>query len=442
MKKFYRSSFLHFVDRKHVYFEDGILVTDNGFVVELEQSSEVLKRYSLEITPETLTHYPNRLIIPGMVDLHTHYPQMEMIASHGEELLDWLNRYTFPTEQKYHAPAYAQSVSKRFLRELLKNGTTTALVFPTVHKESVSSLFEEASALNMRIISGKVLMDRNAPENLRDSAQTGYSDSIELIHQWHNKKRLQYAVTPRFAPTSTIEQLQMAGNLRREFPDVFVQTHLSENKKEIDWVKSLFSDYESYLDVYAKNNLIGPKTIFAHCIHLDDNDFKLLAETGSAIAFCPSSNLFLGSGLFKMAQANAHGVKVGLGTDVGAGTSLSMLATMHDAYKVIQMHRACSPELPAEHQALTSLNAFYLATLGGAKALGLDDKIGNFEPGKEADFVVFNAQKGSSQLQWRSEETKSLEEQLFAIQMLGDDRVIEATYLMSELVSSETYPCD
>lgn len=437
-KQFYRSSFFHFLEQdSYQYLKDGILVVQDGIVLELGEAHDILERYQPEINSFGLVNYPGRLIMPGMIDMHTHYPQMEMIASHGEELLDWLNRYTFPTELQYKNKEYAKKVSKRFLKELLKNGTTTALIFPTVHQESVEAIFEEAQILNMRIISGKVLMDRHAPDGLLDSAEKGFLESKELIRKWHNNGRIQYAITPRFAPTSSFQQLALAGELRRQYPDVFVQTHLSENQKEVEWVRSLFPNNPNYLDVYARNNLIGRRTVFAHGIYLDEPNFKLLHETGSAISFCPSSNLFLGSGLFKLAEAEHHRVHVGLGTDVGAGTSLSMLQTMGDAYKVIQMHRAY-PSEGIEQKALSSLQSFYLATLGAACALDLNDKLGNFLPGKEADFVVLNPKQGSSQLQWRMEKAKTLEEQLFVYQILGDDRVFEQTYLMGGTVTTLT----
>lgn len=430
---------MHFLDdpaltggKSYQYFEDGLLVTEGGLVKEIGDAKELMKKYKNELSKENLKEYPGRLIVPGLIDTHVHYPQMEMIASYGEQLLEWLDKYAFPTEMQYKNKEYAKQVANRFLKELLKNGTTTALIFATVHKESVEAIFEEAEKLNMRIISGKVLMDRNAPENLRDTPESGYQDSKELIEKWHEKRgRIQYAITPRFAPTSSSEQLAAAGKLRQEYPDVFVHTHLSENKAEVEWVKSLFPQSKSYLRVYDDHHLTGPRSVFAHSIQLEKDDFKLLHNTGSAIAFCPSANLFFGSGLFKLKMAESEGVHVGLGTDVGAGTTLSLLQTMGDAYKVIQMNKAFS-ENPSGEKPLSPFKAFYLATLGGARSLRLSDKVGNFLPGKEADFVVLNAEN-SPQLKWRMEKVNHLEEKLFAYVVLGDERAVESTYLMGQI---------
>ncbi|MCY1212600.1 Guanine deaminase [compost metagenome] len=332
-------------------------------------------------------------------------------------MLDWLNTYTFPTEKQFADKAHAADVAGIFIKELLRNGTTTALVFGTVHKESVDAFFEAAQALDLRMIAGKVLMDRNAPDYLTDCPESGYADSKELIERWHGKGRLHYAVTPRFAPTSTPEQLELAGKLYAEYPGLYMHTHLSENRKEIEWVKELFPERKGYLDVYDHYKLIGQRSVFAHGVHLCDDECKRLAETGSAVAFCPTSNLFLGSGLFDLQKLEEHGVRVGLGTDVGAGTSFSQLQSLNEAYKVMQL----------QGKKLDPFKSLYLATLGGARALYLDDKIGNFQAGKDADFVVLDY-KATPLLDYRMQQARSLAERLFALTILGDDRTVKETF--------------
>ncbi|WP_404828199.1 guanine deaminase [Fluctibacter corallii] len=399
------------------YFEKGALIVDKGKVVKVGIASEL----DALIKQSKVIDYKDKLIIPGFIDTHIHYPQTEMIAAFGEQLLDWLKKYTFPAEKQFSDKAYAKDVSDIFLHQLLSNGTTTALVFGTVHPESVDALFSQAKSLDMRLIAGKVMMDRNAPDYLLDTAKSSYDETKALIQKWHNKDRLLYAITPRFAPTSTPEQLTAAGQLKEEFPDTWVHTHLSENKGEIEWVKSLFPDRKSYTDVYDFYKLTSDKSIFAHSIHLDDDEVATLASTGSSIAFCPTSNLFLGSGLFKLSTMKEAGVRVGLGTDVGAGTSFSMLETLNEAYKIIQL----------QNQKLSAFEGFYLATLGGAKSLSLDQYIGNFETGKEADFVVIDW--GGTPFQaYRQSKTTSLHEKLFVLMTIGDDRNIHATYVMGK----------
>ena len=346
-----------------------------------------------------------------------------MVGAYGEQLLEWLNTYTFPTEIQFQDASYSEKIAEFFVQELLKNGTTTALVFCTVHPESVDALFNAATMRNMRLIAGKVLMDRHAPEALTDTAETAYTDSKALIEKWHGQGRNLYAITPRFAPTSTPEQLQKAGQLKAEYPDVYVHTHLSENKNEIAWVKELFPERESYLDVYHHYGLTGSKSVFAHCVHLEDEEWDCMHQTDSAIAFCPTSNLFLGSGLFPLKKTWDKGVKVGLGTDIGAGTSFNQLQTLNEAYKVQQL----------QDEKLSAFEALYHATLGGAKALSLDDRLGNFNIGKEADFVVLNLNATALQ-QLRQSRAKNIEDAFFALTMLGDDRNIAATYVYGAAV--------
>lgn len=397
----------------HEYFEDGLLVIEEGRVARVGPAAELLP--GLGDVP--VTEYPDALIVPGFIDTHIHYPQTGMIASYGEQLLDWLNTYTFPTEQRFADPVHAREVADVFLAELLRNGTTTALVFGSVHAASVDAFFEAAQALDLRMIAGKVLMDRNAPEGLTDTPESGYADSKALIERWHGKGRLHYAVTPRFAPTSTPAQLALAGRLFHEYPDLYLHTHLSENLKEIEWVKALFPERKGYLDVYDHYRLTGPRAVFAHAVHVCDEECARLAETGSAVAFCPTSNLFLGSGLFDLAKLQRHGVRVGLGTDVGAGTSFSQLQTLNEAYKVMQL----------QGERLDPFQSLYLATLGGARALYLDDRLGNFTPGKDADFVVLDC-RATPLLTYRLAQARSLDEKLFALTMLGDDRTVKETF--------------
>jgi guanine deaminase len=428
----FRGSLLHFLHDPGAgassdavqYYEDGVLVVRDGHVAEAGDARDVLARLPADAE---IKDYSGKLLLPGFVDCHIHYPQTDMIASYGEQLLEWLEKYTFPTERRFEDPRYAREVAEFFLDELLRNGTTTAVVLGTVHPQSVDSIFEASRIRGLRMIAGKVLMDRNCPEYLRDTAETGYTETRALIERWHGRDRLLYAVTPRFAPTSSGEQLRRAGQLLEEFPDVYLHTHLAENRNEVAWVAELFPASRSYLDVYAGFGLVRRRSVFAHCLHLDDADRRLMAERGAMAAFCPTSNLFLGSGLFDLRRAREHGIAVGLGTDVGGGTSFNMLRTLQEAYKVAQLAA----------QTLSSFQALYLATLGGAQALDLGDKIGNFEPGKEADFVVIDL-AATPLLERRLRHARELAEKLFALIMLGDDRAIAATYVMGkELYSAQ-----
>jgi guanine deaminase len=431
--KGFRASLLDFVDDPFYapeldcvrFFSDGLLVLDNGRVKEIGFYEQLIDRYQ-EIP---ITSYPGMLIMPGFIDTHIHYPQTEMIAAFGEQLLQWLTKYTFPTEGKFKDKEYARKVASFFLNELLRNGTTTALVFAAVYPESAEAFFEEAYSRNLCMIAGKVMMDRNAPDFLLDTAESSYTETKELIEKWHKKGRLRYAVTPRFSITSTNAQLKMAGRLLQEYPDVYMHTHLSENVDEVAWVKELFPECSGYLDTYDQAGLVGERSIFAHGVQLTDEEFKRLSEAKSAIAFCPTSNLFLGSGLFKLEQAKSteYPVKVGLGTDVGAGTSFSILQTANEAYKVAQLRG----------QKATAFQSLYLATLGGAKALELDDRIGNFDVGKEADFIVLDM-RATPLMTFRNPAPKpsSIEEladAAFTLMIMGDDRAIHATYIVGQL---------
>jgi len=401
------------------YFEDGVLIVKDGHIQQIGDAEKVLAGHS---NIEVIEHR-NKLIIPGFIDTHIHYPQAEVIASYGEQLLDWLENFTFPAEAKFADRQHCESTAKFFLDELLKNGTTTALVFGSVHKVSVEAFFDQADKQHLRMIAGKVMMDRNAPDYLTDTAQSSYDDSKALIEKYHGKNRLSYAVTPRFAPTSSDQQLAMAGKLLAEYPDLYLHTHLSENKQEIDWVAELFPECENYLAVYDKYNLLTDRSVFAHAIHLSDSECQRLACTDSAVAFCPTSNTFLGSGLFNLSQMQQHKVQVALGTDIGGGTSFSMLQTMQEAYKVCQL----------SEQQINPVKAFYLATLAGAQALKLDAKIGNLKATSEADFAVLDL-AATPLIDYRLQHSSSIEETLFILMILGDDRAIDATYSFGKCV--------
>jgi guanine deaminase len=417
-----RASFLHFIDDPDQasdgweYIEDGLLILKLGQITALGKTDNWFN-----FLPDGIEFhdFSGRLIMPGFIDTHTHYPQTDIIASHGTQLLEWLEKYTFPTEAKFSDINVANSTAEFFCDELLRNGTTTSAVFATIHPESVDAIFRAAQKRDMRLISGKVMMDRNAPDFLCDTAQSSYDDSAKLIEKWHRNGRALYAVTPRFAPTSSDAQLRVAGRLLQEYDGLYLQSHVAENADEVAWVAELFPERRSYLDVYDHYGLVGKRSIYAHCIHLDQTDRERMASSGAAMAFCPTSNLFLGSGLFDLDSAQQNSVRVGVATDVGGGTSFSILQTLNEAYKVSQM----------SGQTLTSMKAFYLATLGGAKALHLEHKLGNFEVGKEADFVVLDLHS-TPLMKRRMAVSDSIQDTLFALMMLGDDRAVQATFVM------------
>ncbi|WP_459748093.1 guanine deaminase [Pseudomonas sp. 3A(2025)] len=408
------------IHASHVYFADGLLLVEDGHISAVGHAADLLPGLGSDVQ---LIEHPNALITPGFIDTHIHLPQAGMIGAWGEQLLDWLNTYTFPCERQFADAAHAAHAAELFIQELLRNGTTTAMVFGSVHKASVDAFFEAAERRNLRMIAGKVMMDRNAPDDLTDTPQSSYDDSKALIERWHGKGRLSYAVTPRFAPTSSAEQLTLAGQLLREYPGLYLQTHISENQQEVAWVKALFPERKNYLDVYDHYRLLGERSVLAHGVHLCDDECARLAQTGSAIAFCPTSNLFLGSGLFNLPMTERHKVNVGLGTDVGAGTSFSILQTLNEAYKVMQLQGA----------PLHPFKAFYLATLGGARALRLDDRIGSLQAGLEADFVVLDYH-ATPLLSYRLAQARTIEETLFVLMTLGDDRVVRQTWSAGELV--------
>ena len=423
MRQAFRASILHCLSdpgeesraSAFEYFEDGLLIVEDGTVLEAGDAGKLLDGLADDVL---LVECPGKLIVPGFIDCHVHYPQLDIIASYGEQLLDWLHRYAYPAEARFSDPDYARAAATVFVDELLSNGTTTALVFGTVHAHSADAIFEAAAARDMRLIAGKVLMDCNCPIELRDDADSAYADSKALIERWHGQGRLGYAITPRFALTSTEAQLAAAGRLAREYPEVWVHTHLAENRDEVDQIAKQFPSSRSYLDVYDQFGLLRERSVFAHCLHLDDQDRARMASMGGAAAFCPTSNLFLGSGLFDLPAMRAANVRCGLGTDVGGGTSLSLLKTASEAYKVLHL----------QDHALPATRALYLATLGAAEALYLDDVIGNFLPGKEADFVVLDP-AGSSLTARRTSAAETIEEAFFALLTLGDERHVAATYI-------------
>lgn len=397
------------------HFHDGLLVVEDGRITQVGAADELLPALPDEVR---LEDYSGKLIVPGLIDCHVHFSQVDIIASYGEQLLDWLNRYAYPAEMSFSDEEHARSVADFFLDELLANGTTTAAVFATVYPQSVDAIFTAAEDRNMRLIAGKVLMDQYCPDELRDDPESAYDDSKALIEKWHGKGRLGYAITPRFALTSSEEQLAAAGRLAKEYPDTWIHTHLAENQQEVDQIAEQFPWSRSYLDVYDHFGLLRERAMYAHCLHLDDTDRSIMATKGAAGAFCPTSNLFLGSGLFDLDAMTDAGVRVGLATDVGGGTSMSMLRTMSEGYKILHL----------QGQSLPASRAFYLATLGAAEALYLDEHVGNFVPGKEADFIVLDA-AGSAMSARRAGSATSLDELLFALIFLGDDRHIAATFL-------------
>lgn len=419
-----RGNFLHFIanpfvegeDACYEYVEDGLLFIEEGYIKHKGPYSKLHPKLKPETT---VIDYSGKLILPGFIDTHLHYPQTDIIASYGKQLLEWLETYTFPREGMFTDPEYTTSVVDFFLEELLRNGTTSAQVMPTIHSQSADIFFQKCQEKNLRMISGKVLMDRNAPDFLLDPAGGGIEESQALIEKWHQKDRLLYAVTPRFAITSTDEQLKRSAELLGQYPELYLHTHLSENKDEIAFVAELFPWSKNYLDVYDHFGLVTDKATFAHSIHLDQETYDKLSDKKAAVSFCPTSNLFIGSGLFDLDATTEARIKIGIGTDVGGGTSFSMLKTLGEAYKVLQLRG----------QKLSPLKAFYLATLGGAESLCLENKIGNFEPGKEADFIVINSD-ATPLIERRMQGAQSLQEKLFILMTLGDDRCIDATYAM------------
>jgi guanine deaminase len=399
--------------------EDGAVLIKDGLIEAVGEARDILARAPAQAIVDDQR---GCIVTAGFIDAHVHYPQTQVIGSYGAQLLDWLHRYTFVEEQKFADPAHCERIAEFFLDELFRCGTTTAMVYCTVHPQSAEAFFGAAEKRGARMLAGKVMMDRDAPKALMDTAQRGYDESKALIERWSKRGRLGYAITPRFAVTSTQAQLEAAGALAREFPDCHVQTHANENKAEIARVAELFPHTTSYIDVYARAGLTGPRSVFGHCIHLEDSEVRALADSGSVAAFCPTSNLFLGSGLFDRARLVEAGVRIALATDVGGGTSYSMLRTAAEGYKVLHLNR----------QAWPGSHALYQMTLGNARALSLDDRIGSIEVGKEADLVVLDP-RATPALAHRLETTDvDLDVELFGLIALGDDRAVRQTYVAGE----------
>ena len=423
-KKAYRASLLRFDSAGHAVFDtDGLLVVGpdaSGRQVVLDAGSHA------DVAPRhagvAVTHWPGRIIAPGFVDMHIHFPQTDVIGSPADGLLPWLENYTFPHESRFVAEDYSAQVATFFVDELLRNGVTTALTFSTSHPASVNALFAEAQRRQMRLITGKVLQDRHSPDGVRDETEQSLIDTEDLIRRWHGVDRLGYAITPRFAPTSTPEQLRGAGELAAQYPDVWIQSHVAENRDEISWVRSLFPASRSYLSVYDDFGLMRERAVYAHCIHFDDEDRALMRDTGTVAAVSPTSNLFLGSGFFDYAGADRVGFGYGLASDVGGGTSFSPFRTMLAAYFVGREGR------DKQGLSLAPSHLWWQHTAGAAQALGLAGVVGNLQPGCEADFVVLNPQ-ATPLLARKTAQAANLDELLFALIVLGDDRVVSRTHI-------------
>ena len=406
------------------YEEDGGLLIEDGAIKAFGAFADVQRQ--AEDGVAVVDHRPH-LVLPGFIDSHAHFPQAQIIGSFGEELLDWLNTYTFPAELEFSDEAHARRVAKLFLDELFRHGTTTAALYCSVHPQSAEALFSEAERRNMCVIAGKVMMDRNAPDGLRDTAQQGYDETKALIARWHGKGRLHYAITPRFAITSTYEQMEASKALAGECPDLHIQTHLSENRAEIEFACSLFPEAKDYTDIYERYGLVGPKSLFGHCIHLTDREADALSDAGAVAVFCPTSNFFLGSGLFNYFRYKRRpkSLRIASATDVGAGTNYSMLRTMDEGYKMIAL----------QGEKIPPLLSFWQITRGNAQALGLETRIGTLEPGTDADLVVLDVH-ATPAMRLRMEKAETLAEELFILQTMGDDRSVVETYVAGKPVKS------
>jgi guanine deaminase len=406
-----------------VHEPDAVVAMADGRITHFGPADRVLPQLPKGTAVERFG--PDSLIMAGFIDCHVHYPQTEIIGACGKQLIDWLNTYTFVAEQRYKDARYSAEVADVFLKECVRNGVTSASVYCTVHPQSVDAFFEQAGKYGMRMIAGKVLMNRNAPEALLDTTKQGYDDSKKLIEKWHGRGRMLYAITPRFAATSTPDQLEATGALKKEHPDCFVQSHVSENRGEVAWVRELFPESKGYLDVYDRFGLLGRRVIHGHGIWLTEDELKRCHETGTAIAHCPTSNFFLGSGYLDVhnAMRKERPVRVGLATDLGAGTSFSILQTMNEAYKAAQLNG----------HALSAGHAFYLATRGTAHALYLEDRIGSIGVGMEADVTVLDL-ASTPIIDFRMKRATDLEERLFIQMTMADDRAVLATFVAGKPV--------
>ena len=429
----YRSSLLRFADDgSALYDEDGLLATAQGAdgrerVVAAGSWQALSPQYLHQPGGEVVVHHlPGRIIAPGFVDLHIHYPQTDVIGAPAPGLLPWLENYTFPHESRFVDRAYADAVADFFMQELLRNGVTTALAFATSHPKSVDAIMTAAQKRRMRMIAGKVLQDRNSPDGVRDDTEQSLIDTETLIQRWHGVDRLGYAITPRFAPTSTPAQLRGAGELAAKYSDVWIQSHVAENLDEIAWVKELFPAARSYLAVYDDFGLLRERAVYAHCIWLDAADRQLMHDTRSAAAVSPTSNQFLASGYFDFQKADAADMLYGLASDVGGGMSFSPFRTMQAAYVVGREGHA------KQGQSLSPQTLWWLHTAGAARALGLPGVIGNLQPGCEADFVVINP-RATPLLARKADQARNLDELLFGMVILGDDRLIEQTHIAGHM---------
>lgn len=397
------------------YIDDGALLVEDGVIRAMGQARDI------DPGGATLIDHRPHLLMPGFIDTHLHFPQMQVIASWAAELLDWLNDYTFPEETRYADPVLCATMAGAFLDRLTDHGTTTAVAYASVHASSAEALFAAAHKRNMRLITGKVMMDRNAPDGLCDTPQSSYDDSKTLIAKWHGKGRLGYAITPRFAITSTPAQMDAAQALAAEHPDCHIQTHLGENHAEIALSCQLYPDARDYTDIYARYGLLRENTLLGHCIHLTEAEVGALADAKAKPVFCPTSNLFLGSGLFDNARLRRHGLHTAIATDIGGGTSYSLLTTLAEGYKVLQL----------QGQRMHPFQAFDWITRGNAAALGLTDRIGTLAPGSEADFVILNA-RATPAMALRMDRAQGLADELFTLQVMGDDRAIVQTYVAGQ----------
>jgi guanine deaminase len=404
------------------HLKDGIVVVEDGRILAVEPADHL---DAFRTAGTIVDDHGERLILPGFIDTHIHFPQTQVVASYGTQLLEWLNKYTFPAEARYADPAHAKAGAAFFIRELLRNGTTTAVVYGSVHASAIDALFAESERAGTLMLAGKTMMDRNAPEAVRDTAESSYRDTKGVIERWHRRGRQRVVITPRFAITSTPEQLAVAGALMREHPDCLLQTHMSENRAEIAFVRELYPERAGYLDVYDHYGLLSPRTLLGHCIHLRPDEIARMSETGCVAVFCPTSNLFIGSGLFDHdgLERGAHPVRIALATDIGGGTSYSMLQTAAEAYKVMQLNG----------QTLSALQAFDQMTRANAETIGEPD-IGRIEPGMAADLAVLDSRATPAMAHRMEAVTGDLEEELFVLMTMGDDRSVAATYVAGRRV--------
>ena len=409
-------------DAVHVDSAGGVLIR-GGLIEAVGDASDLRKAHP----SAKIVEYGDKLILPGFVDAHVHYPQTGIIASWGKRLIDWLNTYTFPEEMLFGDPAYAADVAGRYLDLTLANGTTTVCSYATIHPTSVDAIFEAAALRGQRVVAGKTCMDRNAPDGLRDTAQSAYDDSKALLEKWHGKGRAQYAITPRFSPTSTVEQLEALGALWAEHPEALMQTHLSEQVDEIAWVKDIYPNARDYLDTYEMHGLLGKRGVYGHSIHMEPREMDRLAEVGGAVVHCPTSNTFIGSGLFDLAAMKARTIPVGLATDTGGGSSFSMLRTMAAAYEVAQLRGV----------AVHASQLFWLATAGSAHSLHLQDHVGSLKAGNDADICVLDLASTPAIAQ-RTSRATDIWEAVFPTIMMGDDRAIADVWVNGIQVAPAT----